>query len=309
MRAAAPAVLGAVLPTASSPVLAASAEVSPPLSRIPGDCTPNLQHVYEGASVDVRPQPATTAAAILSSPSADEGQQEARNAATTALPLGPAVVEPGRSTLCPPALTSGRTPQAVPPPLPPSPPAYTAPAAATPTPRQPAAEPATWRLQRDGHTLEPCRPFCVEVCAGSGRLTAELRRRGLDAWALDHKGARLAPVTAALLYVDLTLASDVALLRKLLAHPQLVYVHFSPPSDTASTARDRALPGVPGGGPPPLRSADYPLGFPDLKQRLPREWQRVLAANAIYQAVVECIDVLLQRSVAWSIEMPRASYF
>ena len=174
--------------------------------------------------------------------------------------------------------------------------------------QSPAADAAAWRLQRDGHTLIPSRPFCLEICAGSGRLTAELRRRGLDAWAVGQKGGRLTPETSAWLYVDLTSTSDAPILRKLLAHPQLVYVHFAPPHETASTARDKALPGAPGGGPPPLRSADYPLGFPDLQQRLPREWPRVLAANAIYQAVADCIHVLRQRRVAWSIGNPRGSY-
>ena len=166
---------------------------------------------------------------------------------------------------------------------------------------------SSWSFQRDGHTLQPTRPFCLEVCAGSCRLTASLRRFGLDAWGIDHKGGKLAPESPAVLFLDLTLASDAAALQKLLDHPLLVYVHFSPPCGTCSRARDRPLPGAVGGGPPPVRSVDFPLGFTDLAVRLPSLLPRVQAANQIYRVIFEAIGGLLHRKVAWSVENPRNS--
>ena len=66
--------------------------------------------------------------------------------------------------------------------------------------------------------------------------------------------------------------------------------------------REIAVPGIPGGGPPPLRSKHFPLGFPDLQERLPREFQQVRAANTVYRVVASCICELLRRKIAWSLE-------
>ena len=164
---------------------------------------------------------------------------------------------------------------------------------------------STWSLRTQGLSFIPSGPFCLEVCAGSGRLTAALRHFGLDAWGIDHKRSKLVPETAAMLTLDLTDKKDIATLWRLLAHPQLIFVHMAPPCGTCSRARDRALRGVPGGGPPPLRSPDFPEGFPDLADRLPDGHARVVAANAIYQLLVEIALYLLSRGIAWAMENPR----
>ena len=164
--------------------------------------------------------------------------------------------------------------------------------------------PRSWEFRRDGHVLTPNRPFILEVCGGSCRVTATFRRFGLDAWGVDHKGGRLAPETLAILYLDLTVASDLEAFWRLLGHPLLCFVHFSPPCGTCSRARERAVPGSKDGGPPPVRSESYPLGFPDLQTRLPREFVRVQAANTIYEAIGKAASQLLARGIAWSIENP-----
>ena len=130
---------------------------------------------------------------------------------------------------------------------------------------------------------------------------------GFDAWAVDHKGSRLVPETPALFFLDLTIPEDICRLQRLLQHPLLVYVHFSPPCGTCSRAREIAVPGLPGGGPPPVRSEAFPLGFPDLAERLPREHPRVQAANAIYKVIANVANDLIARGVAWSIENPSNS--
>ena len=167
----------------------------------------------------------------------------------------------------------------------------------------------TWTFRRQGFTFEPSVPFCLELCAGSARLTATLRQVGLDAWGVDHKHAKIQPETHAMLTFDLTSSTDVAALWRLLEHPLLAYVHMAPPCGTCSRARERAVQGVPGGGPPPLRSDDFPEGFPDLQVRLPDQFARVTAANAIYRLLVDVAVYLLKRRVAWGLENPKNSLF
>ena len=150
-------------------------------------------------------------------------------------------------------------------------------------------------------------PFCLELCAGSGRLTAALRQVGLDAWGVDHKKSKLLPETAAMILLDLTDPSDVKILWRLLEHPLLIFVFMAPPCGTCSRSRERAVPGVLGGGPPPLRSDDFPEGFPDLAERLPDQFDRVTAANLIYKLLADVATYLLSRGIAWAIENPRNS--
>ena len=146
-------------------------------------------------------------------------------------------------------------------------------------------------------------PFCIEIFAGSGRLTAALRNRGLDAFGIDWKGGKIQPETAALLHLDLTIASEVAKLMRLLDHPSLVYVHLAPPCGTASRARGIRP------GPPPLRSERFPMGVPGLRQRSARDATRVEAANALYELTARVIIRMTQRNIAWSLENPSGSLF
>lgn len=227
--------LGAALPIAPSPGLASAAFATPPRPSSPSKCKLNLQHDPESSSADVCQQPTSAAAEFPPQPPVSQAPRcaaavygrapEAFTGPCTALPSSSASPSPsplefitGAQRGQPPRLFQNLSWTRAP---------FTTAAAlpAAPVPR-PAAVADVWHLRRDGHELTPSRPFCLEICAGSGRLTAELRRRGLDAWALDHKGGRLAPETAAILYVDLALACDVLVLHKLLAHPQLVYIHF-----------------------------------------------------------------------------------
>ena len=119
-------------------------------------------------------------------------------------------------------------------------------------------DPSKWSFRRDGHVLtDTGRPFILEVFAGSSRLTKELRSAGLDAWAIDWKGGKLLPETPVIIYLNLTIADDIASFRRLLRHPGLMYVHFAPPCGTCSRARGIPLSnGKP--GPPPLRSEEHP---------------------------------------------------
>ena len=177
----------------------------------------------------------------------------------------------------------------------------------TPSSRPPAsssASPPSWLFQGQGLVLSPTRPFCLEICAGSGRLTSVLRQAGLDAWGIDHKHAKIVPETAAMITLDLSDAKDIKKLWHLIDHPLLVFVHMAPPCGTCSRARDRAARDLPGGGPPPLRSNDFPEGFPDLAVRLPDQHTRVSIANGIYRLLVDIALFLIERQIPWALENP-----
>ena len=153
----------------------------------------------------------------------------------------------------------------------------------------------------EGVKLEPTAPFCLEIFAGSGRLTACLREVGLDAWGVDHRGGKIAPETPALFFFDLTRTCDLQKVLRLLEHPLLVYVHLAPPCGTCSRARDIRP------GPPPLRSEQWPLGLPGLEQKCFKDFRRVQSANKLYEATATIINVLITKRIAWSLENPANS--
>ena len=152
------------------------------------------------------------------------------------------------------------------------------------------------------------RPFCLEIFAGSGRLTASLRAAGLDAWGLDWKGGKLVPETPAMLMVNVLAEEDQKILACLLDHPNLQFVHMAPPCGTASRARDKPV-GPGKYAPPKLRSEAHPLGLPDLARDHPELLPQVEAANFIYIICANTGRILRDRKIAWTLENPRESYF
>ena len=150
--------------------------------------------------------------------------------------------------------------------------------------------------------LDTSRPFALEVCSGSSRLTAALREVGFDAWGIDIKQAKIAPESPAVFHLDLTEPGDQKRFLHLLAHPNLKYVHFAPPYETSSRARE-VWP-----GPPQLRSQEHPLGIPHLQQTRPRDWARVQSANEIYRIVGMVAQRITARGVPWSIANPARSW-
>ena len=128
----------------------------------------------------------------------------------------------------------------------------------------------------------PSRPFALEICAGSARLTAALIDLGFDASGVDWAGNKDVPV-APVRTIDLTTAEGRDEIDGLLRNPLLAYVHFAPPCGTASRAREKRIAGMSGGGPPPLRSTRCPEGLPDLERTMPRAYRKVKAANVIYE--------------------------
>ena len=77
-----------------------------------------------------------------------------------------------------------------------------------------------------GRPLSDC--FCLEIFAGSGKLTAALRSVGLrDSFGIDVK---LPPhLRSPIIKYDLLRPEHLTLVQDLIASPFCVYVHFAPP--------------------------------------------------------------------------------
>ena len=102
-------------------------------------------------------------------------------------------------------------------------------------------------------------PVVIELFAGTARVSACLQALGLkQCFGVDHK---LIPGRAGKVVVcDLTTQEGQQLTRHWLRHPSVHGVFAAPPCGTCSAARR-----IRNGGPPPLRSDDYPDGFPYLR--------------------------------------------
>ena len=130
--------------------------------------------------------------------------------------------------------------------------------------------------------------FCLEVFAGSARLTASLRRSGFtDSVGLDSKlRARLpAPV----LCIDLLDDKSRPIVDSLLDSPNLCYIHFRPPVT-------------------PGRSLQHPDGLPDLQARDSTLYDRVSRVNRLWNLTGEILTRSFQAGILFSCENPTASH-
>ena len=150
------------------------------------------------------------------------------------------------------------------------------------------------------------RPIFVEICAGRASFSKAAREAGFETISIDHQVVSpLSPI----LVLDLTASDGKQILFTILDQPRLFAVHMGLPCGTASRARDRPIPaklrsqGAP--SPKPLRSADHPLGLPNLTGV---NKSKVLSANILYRLALEILLFLAGRDVVISIENPANSY-
>ena len=123
---------------------------------------------------------------------------------------------------------------------------------------------------------------------------------------IDHEsGASVVPIVQ----LDLTSPGGEAILWDMLESQQLLGVHLGLPCGTASRARERPVAphlqkqGVP--NPPPLRSADHPLGLPNLSAF---HQAKVDSANRLYALAVAIMVFCWRRDIIFSIENPANSW-
>ena len=149
----------------------------------------------------------------------------------------------------------------------------------------------------------------VELCAGCGQLSASFRDLGFQVVPFDHSKNRH-HTRVAVYNLDLDSDNSSDILHDLICSSEVAYVHSAPPCGTASKARDRPIShelrkqGVP--SPPPLRSAAFPLGLPNLREA---DRQRVEAANKIYFIIFRIVRLCIKRGILFSIENPASSYY
>ena len=149
-------------------------------------------------------------------------------------------------------------------------------------------------------------PLFVEIFAGRGSFSRAALQAGVRVVSIDHE---VAQPFAPLVTLDLTSKSGREILWTILDAPGLEAVHMGLPCGTSSRARELPIPkvmrqaGVP--EPPPLRSAEFPLGLPNLA---PHHQCRVDSANALYALAVEVILWCYQRGIAVSVENPANSW-
>ena len=149
-------------------------------------------------------------------------------------------------------------------------------------------------------------PLFVELFAGRGALSKAALQAGLRVVSIDHE---VVQPFAPMVVLDLTTKSGTHILWDVLEAPGLEAIHLGLPCGTCSRARELPIPaslrkaGVP--EPPPLRSAQYPLGLPNLALHRQR---RVSSANALYRLAIEILVWCSEHGVVISIENPANSW-
>ena len=142
----------------------------------------------------------------------------------------------------------------------------------------------------------------LELCAGSAMLSAILKRDGFDAIAVDFSGNRHRPHMH-VLSLDLRLDSTWRFLEYAVFTRVLFHCHAGPPCGTCSRARGIKLPDG-RDGPKPLRSEQYPEGFPWL---VGEDQKRVHSANLVYLKLCRFIRWLDSLSIGFTVENPTNS--
>ena len=149
----------------------------------------------------------------------------------------------------------------------------------------------------------------IEIFAGTARLSITAREAGFRSLSVDKTSERCKGAHIAIF--DLSQDADVARLMDVISAEKdnIAWIHFAPACGTASRAREKRLPRLESAGiavPQPLRSEDFPCGFPNLKGL---DATRVKAANAVYINTCKLIRHAYSFDLCCSIENPDNSLF
>ena len=111
-------------------------------------------------------------------------------------------------------------------------------------------------MPRDVHQVAAAGPWFVEIFSGTARLTQLVREAGIPCLPpIDVTLSELVPVAFDVVHVD-----RWEFFMQLVWLGAIFFSHFGTPCNTYSSARKDD------GGPPPLRSSDFPLGLPELSE-------------------------------------------
>ena len=149
----------------------------------------------------------------------------------------------------------------------------------------------------------------VEIFAGSARLARACRHTGCRSVAVDKTTDRSQGTK--IFVCDVTKSEELDMLVQFLSAERhnLGWAHFAPACGTASKAREKPNRVLERQGfhvPKPLRSTEFPLGFPHLKglDRL-----RTETANHVYQVTADLVRMLVSWGTFVTIENPTNSLF
>ena len=150
----------------------------------------------------------------------------------------------------------------------------------------------------------------MEVCCGGASLSRAFLDSGFQVLSVDHivLPEAKAPVTV----LDLTCQPHQTILLDIVASHTPDYLHFGLPCGTASRARDKPVAqslqrmGAP--NPPQLRSAQFPLGNPDIPADS-INGIRLTKANALYQFALQLLLLVMGTQCVVSFENPARSWF
>ena len=144
--------------------------------------------------------------------------------------------------------------------------------------------------------------FCIEIFAGTGRLTASLRALGLrDSFGIDS--TLPSHLRSPIIKYDLLRPDHVALVKDLIASDQCVFVHFAPPCGTSSRARLIQRRGR--FNPPIARTDQFPNGIPSLTGDL---LARVQAANNLSLVTCNLVEWCISHQTYFAVENPGRSF-
>ena len=146
----------------------------------------------------------------------------------------------------------------------------------------------------DIHEVAKWGPWCVEVFSGTARLTKALQARGLPCLPpIDITRCEMVPQPFDVVDVD-----RWNFFMQLIYAGAIGYAHFGTPCNSYSAARKDD------GGPPPLRSLDWPDGLPSLTGEM---WCTTFLGNLFKDRTCEACLVLSMLGFDFSIENPLGS--
>ena len=151
-------------------------------------------------------------------------------------------------------------------------------------------------------------PFLLELFCGTAGVCAQFRTLGGKALGVDHHLKR-SKLKAAAVKLDITQQWVQDLIEREIKLKRVSAVHMGPPCGTASKARNipikRKLRARGAPNPQPLRSSEFPLGFPWLKGL---NKTKVQAANALYSFASKIALLCDAHGIIFTIENPHNSF-
>lgn len=142
----------------------------------------------------------------------------------------------------------------------------------------------------------------VELCAGSGILSATAEQHGWKVCPIDCERNRHAPFTK-VFQIDLTTDKAWSFLEHVRDTAKAVAWHMGLPCGTCSRAREIRLEET--WGPRPLRNEFYPMGFPWNSQT---DAKKVQQANDLYERAFQFAITILVLGHCLTIENPTRSW-